>query len=616
MIKNFHVFPLFHSLNRSHVLLIDKILQQPCDGAISTIDFFIVTIYKLYQLLSNSSDDSESEEGPKSNHVKFLRGGSSSPDVVSSPSELNKRKCIAVIVYLLGQDKENVINLISKYMSFKSWFYYQIQLKKIDTTFDIDKFMKDIAANDEAKSQLGSSTRSKSKKDIDIDSIEVEEESDEDFYATIIEFTAEIFLEFIKVNRESIKSVDYLLVLYCLINYEAMEKNEKLLNLLSNICGIQKNSITETIRRFSSFMKTGFLPQMSLTASPDGSEPNLLSGNMNLIHRTSMMIPKKNIDEIDLSSNDVGIIEKLTSVPIQNLLTALDYISDLEPAHLQLFCDEALRWAIGCGDIDHGTAIKAAKLYLMYTTTVDEDTIQIIIRSIYIMSSILAERIDPNYNKGNAAIFTAMQNSPPDYSKAIQYITLLLNILYKCHELMKTPNEDTFYLALSLLQFKEIIAMPIVTVSLKIVIDYLENEKDFIKEIIAKDGGLPNVLRPLTVMNHNESSIELAFKLISTFAINYPKSLIDDDDGQFYSFSSISSLSSRTGSIPGPNIKNIASKSKKDKIDSKSGLSLLVLSLIPYLFTNQHEESVKSIMNSLSTVANEMGFIWFNGRIL
>ncbi|KAK8892000.1 hypothetical protein M9Y10_029222 [Tritrichomonas musculus] len=601
LIENVITFPL----NRSHVILIDKILQQPSDGDISTLDFFIITLFKLYQLHVQNTD-SKLTNSRKEQRISL--GSLTGKQQQNEGCDDVTRTIISVIVYLLGQNKEDVIGIISKYLSFKAWFYYQIQLKKIDTAFDIDEFIKDIVANDEVKlhSRPGMQPKAGPKAAPEFQVKELNTE-DEDFYETIIEFTIEIFLEFIKVNKESIISVDYLLVLFSLINYETLEKNKRILQLLSDICGVQKNNFSGAVRAFSMFMTSS---QLGTSLKIDNSEPNF---GVNPIRRTSTMKGKGGSanDDIDYASDDLSLVEMLTGIPFQNVITAIEYIRDLSPSHLENFCDEALRWAVGCGDIDIAT--RAAKLYLMFMNSANEDIIQIVIRSIYIVNSIMAERVDPSY-KNNAGLLAAIQdNQQPDYAKSIQYMAILLNILNKCHELMKVPNEDTFYVALSFLQFKEQIQMPLVNIALKIIINYFETEQDFIKKVMSKEGKMPNFLRPLIDMNHSETSLELSFKLISILATQYPKSLIDDDVDKFFSVTNMS-ISSKSSMASIPSVTNLSSvttidsSKRRTKIDSNSGFGLLILSLMPYAFINQHEESIKKIMESLSNLANGNGF--------
>lgn len=584
-------------LNRSHVILIDKIMKQPCDGDISTLDFFLITLYKLYQLHVQVVNEI--------NRKTLSRKESRLNAYVIHEQDETGRKIIAIMVYLLGQNKEEVINIISKYVSFKAWFYYQIQLKKNETAFDIDEFIQEIVSKDEKKNRQSNESSPKMK---DSPASNGFNESDENIYETIVDFTVDIFLEFIKVNKESIESVDYQLVLFSMLNYETFNKNKKILQLLSDICGIETSSFSGVIRAFSSMFSN-----ISLGSSDNekvvSTEP--IMNIPSFMRKSDIKIRSNQFDEIDYASDSVGLIENLTGVPIQNSITALEYIGDLNPEHLQLFCDEALRWAVCCGDINIAT--RAAKFFLIYMKKADEDIIHIIIRSIFIVNTIMSERVDPSY-KINAGILAAIQdNQQPDYAKSIQYMAILLNILNKCHDLMKKPNEDTFYVALSFLQFKESIQMPLVTVALKIIISYLETEKQFISKIMSKSGEMPNFLRPLIGMNHTETTLELSFKLISILATEYPKTLIEDDNDKFFNTSTVkmsttSSLLRSKTTAQLTYFSDDQGNKSRDSIDSKSGLSLLVLALMPYAFTYQHDAKVKDMMNSLSSLASSKGF--------
>lgn len=505
-------------LNRSHVLLLDQILKQPSEDGISTLEFFVAIIYKLYQ--KNSS---------------------------------NEDKCIELLKYLLGHDKKEVVRFMSQFLAFKGWFYYSIQVNRVDIANDVDKFLESFTEQN------------------DVDEAES--------YQTFVNFTIKAFLNIMSVDLKSTSSVDYILLLFCLTNYKEFKLTENLLSLLFNQGDLSSIAIEK------------------MTILDHSGTNQFTNGRRRLLTRTSTTkeltcrIGDVNSDEIE---DHISFLSTLSNIHPSMIANALDYIEDFTPEKKQLFCLEALKWAVDCGDLS--LAQRAASLFIILVDSANDNILNVIIRAIYIMDNILMERVDIRNSKRQFLSAMGTGNQIPQYDSAINYVTLLLNILYKCHSIMKTPHAETFYTALSFLQFKEAIQMPMVTAALKILLAYFRTEKDFVHDVMNELGdSFPNLLRPLLDMNHSEKSLSLAFDLLCELTIHYPKCLIKDDMSKYFAVPASYNTNQ--------SVDDESSSEIRSKISTKSGIAILILALIPYIFENQYQSNIKPIIDSLQKEA-------------
>ncbi|OHT16136.1 hypothetical protein TRFO_13466 [Tritrichomonas foetus] len=466
-------------LNRAHVQMIDQILQQPSEEKTSTLDFFIMSMYRLQQI-----------------------------------SESNAEKCIAVLAYCLAKKQKKVINLISQYLTFKSWFYHQIQLSRIDLAFDMDKFMDTIKSAEESEA---SNTNSKSRSTIDAD----DDDMTINLYETVVKFSIRVFLAFLSENKNSVSRVVHILLLFCLVNYESFDRTTDL--LLKQICGEQKSDVPMLLHSFSS----------ALITEQNG---NVSTNAQNL-------------------ADDINHLAKLTNATIPVVAVSVQYIYSMSAETQKLFCREAFKWAIGCGELQ--LASRAAKLYLMFMNEADEEIITAIIRAIYTTTQIVSERSDPSYRSSQNFISAIVEQKAPNYQLAIDYLTLLFQILDKSQKFLYEPSVSSLYVAVSCLQFRESIQMALVSAAIQLILNSLENEQ--FAESIVKSDFCTNLLRPLLEMAHTVQSLGMAFKLMNFLTIKYPSVLVDQRDSP-----------------------------------------LLILSVIPYAYMNQHDPQVKQLMKSLS----------------
>lgn len=468
-------------LNRAHIQILDQLVQQPSvNKDVSTLEFIILMIYQLQQ-----------------------------------KSEDNASKCVEILTYLLTQKPKEILGYISTYMRFSSWFYHQMQLSRVDLSFDMDKFM-DTIMNKEGSDK------------------EKEEEEETDsivLYDVVVKFSIRVLQAFIAENSNTVNKVVHIVLLFCVGNYNEFDKAPQ--KLLSTIIGEEKSDIPLLLHSFSS----------SLVSTHD---------------HLSNISPK------DLTS-DISQLAEYAKAPVSVIAKTVKFIYSLPEKILSLLRNEALQWALCCGELQ--IALPCLKIAHMTMKTADNNTINILLRTVHIITSILTERSDPQFQNESCWLSVIIEKQNPDYPLAIQYVSLLLKLIDKALTLSNEPDEDIYSFAVNCLNCHYEEHIQIVIESLAIIKNCLSNKKflkKVLKEVNPRGTGF---LELFFSMSNTTASLEAVFDFI-IFCI----------------------------------LKDCTVLLTSGKIES------ILITILPYLFARRHDEITSEVINKIVESIKDEGF--------
>jgi hypothetical protein len=470
-------------LNRSHVLIIDHVLdQQSADKETPALLTFVLCLFRLQQ-----------------------------------KSKENAKKCISILTYCLTRQPKFIVEHIATYLSFRSWFYHQIQLSRIDLAFDMDRFMAEITG-----SEGESSGRKATKGDDDAqDSVAL--------YDVVVKFSLRCFRAFLKENRTSLNSVLPTVILFCLVNF-GISPDGKAAKLLKELCEDDSSDGSGPVHSFSSSVQP-------VQGAGVGGVQGMLE--------------------------DVTELGQLCGAPLPAVVSAIQFVLQMSKRAVQSMCDEALRWSLACGEVQ--LSARAAKLYEIFMNSSDDDTVSIIIRTIYIMNSILNERTAPDFKEASSFLYVLVENTKIDFKLSIQYLTVLLTILTKSQQYLKRPSEEAFWLCCSFINIQDSQQMAIGCAALRFILEAVKN-KSFLKRIAkAPDVNFQGFLCPILQMQHTTESLKLSYDLVTLLAVG--------------------------------NVELLTRTSGEGE--------LLLLTLLPYLFAHQHDPELERVLQSIIKLTSD-----------
>ncbi|EAY14002.1 hypothetical protein TVAG_478270 [Trichomonas vaginalis G3] len=401
-LKSFVKNIIYLTLCNGHFKFIDQILESKCEE-MDIHQYFFICLYSIQQNDQSLSDN-----------------------------------IMAVIDYLFNKDPMKVIEHISKFFTFRSWFYYQIQLLRMDIQFDMDRFMENIAH-----------TNQNSNEDSE------EDVSDIDLFQVVITFSSKLVMRLFREKPESIKPYLGPIIIFCLLYSDQFEGAPK--ELLGTI--LSKNSFDLDIKNMAT---------------------TIISSNKTALKTTP-----------DKFSSQLRLLSKVTDIDLDLILVAIDFIYSLPAESVKDFATECLRWGTTCGEIK--TAHRAIILYGITASHANDDIIDILLRTLYIFISVLAERTAPGWKSKKQQVLATIMEKEFDASLAYSYIADLVDVITKISCNLTVPSQKAFLSVIQLLKvqreehldiFMAVINHLSECLSNKQFTDSLQNENDYLQLIL------------------------------------------------------------------------------------------------------------------------------------
>jgi hypothetical protein len=201
----------------------------------------------------------------------------------------------------------------------------------------------------------------------------------------------------------------------------------------------------------------------------------------------------------------------------------------------------------------------------MFIRGADKDTVKILIRTIHIFTQIITERSDPQYRNASSFLSVIIEKQTADYSLAIHYLTLLVKILAKAVGYLKEPEDEAYWLCASLINVADNVQMPIATACFRFILNSLRNEKYLSHIANSHDNNFHGFLRPILKMEQTTESLTLSYELIVLLVVGHSEMLTRNaSDGQ-----------------------------------------LLLMTIMPYLFTYQHDPDLNLVVDSIIEITTD-----------
>ncbi|OHT12810.1 hypothetical protein TRFO_17283 [Tritrichomonas foetus] len=143
-------------------------------------------------------------------------------------SESNSKSATLFLVYLYNKKPEAFIKIIKEYLRVPSWYFYEIQVSKVDQLFDITKLL-DLKPK---KDKSGSLDESSEDQTFEID------------YDQVIKFTLNLIEECRKENESRFAEIRSYVLIFCLIHNETYSDIANI--LIENITHIKPNNINSS----------------------------------------------------------------------------------------------------------------------------------------------------------------------------------------------------------------------------------------------------------------------------------------------------------------------------------------------------------------------------------
>jgi hypothetical protein len=352
----------------------------------------------------------------------------------------------------------------------------------------------------------------------------VDEEDSLALYDVIVKFSLRVFQSFLKESKTSLNSVISIVLMFCISNFDGFE--HRTTDLIRDICGEETSDAPMLLHSFSSALLSTHATGLSTAA-------------------------------IQGMSDDITELAKLCNAPVPAIAKAVQYIFQLSNKAIRALCDEALRWAAGCGEVQ--IAACAAKLVEMFIRGADPDTVKILIRTIHIFTQIITERSDPGFRNASSFLSVIIEKPTADFPLAIQYITLLVKVMAKATSFLKVFDDEAYWLCTSLINVADNVQMPIACACFRFILDRLKDEKYLSHIANEHDSNFHGFLRPILRMEHTTESLTLAYEVIVLLICGHPEMLTRNaSDGQ-----------------------------------------LLLMTIMPYLFAYQHSPDVDLVIRSI-----------------
>lgn len=407
-LRRFVKHVVFTPMCQGHFKFIDAILDSKCEE-MDIHEYFFICLYSIQQSDQTVSDN-----------------------------------VIAVIDYLFTKDSAKVIEHISKFFTLRSWFYYQIQLLRMDIQFDMDRFMENLAHTGKGG-----------------DDSEEEDVSDIDLYQIVITFSSKLVIRLYKEKPEAIKPHLGPILLFCLLYPDQFEGAPKeLLHALMSDSSFNLDIIS--------------------------AATNMISSNKTILATT----PEQFTATIHQFSRETGI-------ELDIILQAVDYIFSFSSDGLKKLAKETLRWATTCGEIK--TAHRAIILYSLIATTASEEIIDVLLRTLHIFISVLTERTAPGWKSKKQQVLAMIMEKELDSTLAFNYIADLIGVITKISTNLVTPSLKAFMSVIQLLKvqreeqmdiFRAVINHISAAVSVKSFSGETQTQEDYLQLILSANYSL------------------------------------------------------------------------------------------------------------------------------
>jgi len=420
-------------LNKHHFELIDSIVDQECKGSVLTVEFIMLSVYSIQKY---------------------------------SPSLFEK--CIAFVTYLASKFPTLIVNHLVSFLTFKSWFYHQIQLSRIDLEFDIDKFMENIQEQN---------AQAPSKESHNIKYNDIDDDDEAPLYDIVVLFTLKSLHTLYLETPHVLDHVMPTVIVFCLVHFDKF--NELPSALLSSI--VESTSITQSM---------------------------LLHNFLNMIVSSCKVKLRTSIDDINK-----GIFElsQILKAKLSIIASTMKKVFEFSTEDLFAFTNEALMWGLICGEME--LSYRALIVYSLSMYNTSPSIISSIIRTITVITSMLTERTDPSYRvQSKQWIAVLMEKKNPNYDLAHLILSKHIDILDKSSQLLDKPSLEAFFVALEFLKCHPHNQNVVYSSSLKLILHTFQNPKcdrEFIQRI-PKGFLLPHIYKA----QHSQDSLEVSIELM------------------------------------------------------------------------------------------------------
>ena len=428
LIKSFIFNGVSLPLNSGHYKFIDALLNQECIGA-KTKEFIILTIFSIQQ-----------------SNPEFT-------DVL-----------VAILTYIFSRYPEDVVDHISKFYTFKSWFYYQIQLLRMDAQFDMGEI-------------FNNNTNSGTDKDLSETDSKV---NDIDLYEVTITFTSKVISSLFKEKRDAVMPALPYIIVFCVVYYDDFNNVPK--NLLDEIIASTQDKKQDLGMLLSKIESSGKLTIAAVQ--------NKFSRNI-----------KKLSDK------------QCSPITIDTAISIMQLIYDLPQKDISKLAEEALKWGTTCGELR--AAYRAIVLYSLAAVESNKDIVNLLLNTLYSFSSVLREVTTPGWKaKKLAGVIKDDSKEKFNAERAYGYITGIVNVLDEIVCALPVPSIDAYKTVIQLFNCQRADTMPVLESAIGFVQCVLNNQA-FVGQFQTKEEYLINLL----TATHNESSLKTVIEFLCKLPI-------------------------------------------------------------------------------------------------
>jgi hypothetical protein len=421
LIKSFILNGVSLPLNSGHYRFIDAFLNQESIGT-DTKEFLILSIYSIQQ---------------------------SNPEVTD--------RLVAILTYIFSRYPNAVVEHISKFYTFKAWFYFQIQLLRMDAQFDIEEIFNNTEGNEREESEADSKV------------------SDLDLYDVTIEFTSKVILNLFKEKRDVVLPALPYIIVFCVVYYDDFNEIPK--KLLEDLISATQNKKQDLGMLLSKIESSGKLT---------------IAAIQNKFSKNIKKLSDKNCSPISID----------TAISIMQL------IYELPQKEIAKLSSEALKWGTTCGELR--VAYRAIVLYSLTAVESSTEIVKLILNTLYSFSSVLREVTTPGWKaKKLAGIINDDAKEKFNATRAYSYITALVDVLDETVSALPVPSQDAFRTVIQLFNCQRNDTMPVLESAISFIQGILSNEA-FVSQFTTTEEYLPNLL----TASHEESSLNAAIKFL------------------------------------------------------------------------------------------------------
>lgn len=148
------------------------------------------------------------------------------------------------LIYMYNKNTSTFIEEINEYLRISAWFFYEIQLSKIDQQFNMGKFL-DALTDKEIQQE---------------ESMDNDEESDVDYIKTL-RFALNLLKQCLKENSDGLQPIKTNILIFCILQNENFEGISD--DLISKITGLKQMNVNKgafVTKKVETFSLTDLLP--------------------------------------------------------------------------------------------------------------------------------------------------------------------------------------------------------------------------------------------------------------------------------------------------------------------------------------------------------------------